>query len=141
MAQESGQQVLSATLPQILEITKVYVETVEYDRDAPLQDVIIKTVSPVNQNLNVVGLSPMRIKIHTNASAPITVKADFQQLNNADGTYNFSASDLRFSPSSYTINKPTDNMITGEFIPTINVRNTAIAGMYEGRVMFTLGAV
>lgn len=140
-AQESAQQVLSTNLPQILAISKVYVETVEHERDAPLYGVTIKTNSTVNQNLNIIGLSPMSVKIRTNISTPITISAKFQQFNHVEGKYSFSPSDLWFTPSSYTINNPYNDIITNEFVPTMNVRNITAEGVYEGTVVFTLGAV
>lgn len=140
-AQDNAQQVLSTTLPQMLEISKVIVETTEHERDAPLPDVRIKTNSNVNSSLNIVGLSPLRVKIHTNMYTPITVSAEFQELKHTQGLYDFAQSDLSFAPNSYTINNPYDNVITDEFTPTLNVKNDVKRGIYTGKVMFTLGAV
>lgn len=138
---ESSQQTLSASLSDILTISKIIVENVEHDRDEPILSINKTSNTYINPNLNVVTLSPIQVKIHTNMSTPISVGAKFQQLNHSENKYNFASNDLSFSPAEITVNSPYDNMIVGDFVPTMNVRTGVVNGLYKGILVFTLGAI
>lgn len=138
---ESASQSVNAILPQELSISKIIVEEIEYERDEFLFNVRIKTNSEQSSNLNIIGLSPMKVRIHTNIATPITVSASFQEFKHRENKYIFSPSNIYITPSSYTINNPYDNVETGEFIPTINIYSNVAPGIYDGKIVFTLGVI
>lgn len=138
---EVATQVLSTSLGQVLELSKVIVETTEHNVDMPLLDVKKKSKTSISPDINQVSLSPMAVKIHTNLTTPISVTAEFLELNHTLGKYTFSPSDLSFSPNNQTINNPFDEIISEEFIPQLNVRKESATGIYTGKVRFTIGAI
>lgn len=140
-SQERSTQMLQATLPQILSISKIIVEHADYNPDSPLPNVRITGVNKSVRGQNTINLSPMQVQIHTNMATPINVTAHFDELKHTGNQYNFPSVDLFFSPGSYTINNPHDEIITSDFIPQAVVHSNVIAGTYEGKVTFTLGAI
>lgn len=138
---QTSQQILSASLPQVLSIEKVIIEQIEYNRDEPFNNMNIKSSTPVNPNSIYLELSPVKVQIHTNIDTPITVYAKFKELKHTGNQYNFSESSLIISPSSYTINNPYDHIISGVFTPYVNVIPNAAQGEYRGSIVFTLGAI
>lgn len=141
MAANSAQQNLTPSLPQILSIEKIIVETAEYDRDEPLANMNIKSSTPTDPNTIVLELSPVKVQINTNMGTPIAVYAQFKELKHQANQYNFSSSQLKVSPTSYTINNPYDHVISGTFIPYVNVLPDTVMGAYRGSLVFTLGAL
>lgn len=140
-SQNSAQQTLNATLPEVLEISKVIVESKEYPRNSMFDNVTIKSVDTTNPNIYPLGLSPMVVEIRTNLSTPIYVTAEFQELKHALGSYDFPVGDLSFSPQTYTINNPYDGVQTGVYTPVAVARTVTVPGEYLGKVLFTLGAI
>ncbi len=86
---EASEQTLAASLGNILEISKIIVENIEHDRDVPLIGVQKKTNTPSNPNLNIITLTPMQVKIHTNMSTPISITAEFQEMKHTSNLYNY----------------------------------------------------
>lgn len=140
-ASEIATQTLNINLGEILEISKIIVDGVEYDVDENFSNVKKRNVSSKTRGITRISLSPIKVKIHTNLSTPIMVNAEFQELNHSENLHNFNPSDLSFIPDSRTINNPYDNVITDEFVPVINVTPDTIKGLYNGQIMFTLGAI
>lgn len=138
---QTAQQVLSPSVPQVLSIEKVIVETVEYNRDEPLANMMIKNSQLINPDSISLELSPVKIQIHTNVGTPIIVYAKFRELKHAENKYNFNQSRLTVLPSSYTINNPYDHVESGIFTPYINVGPDTVTGEYKGAILFTLGAI
>lgn len=134
-------QVLSGNLPQIIEIEKIIVENVEYNRDDPMPNMNIKESTNVDANNIKLRLSPVKIQLHTNSSTPITVNATFKELRHTGGMYNFNSSNLSVHPKSYTINDPYDHIITDVFTPYVNVKPDTVLGKYRGAILFTLGGI
>ncbi len=134
-------QILSATLPQVMEIEKIIVETTEYNRDEPLPNMTVKKSTNVNANNILLRLSPVKVQLHTNSSTPIIVNAIFKELKHIDGTYNFNASNLSIQPGSYTISNPFDHIITDNFTPYVYVKPNTVLGTYLGSILFTLGGI
>lgn len=139
-AQQSS-QILSTSLPQVMEIEKVIVETVEYDRDEPMPNMKIKNSQNTSPNDIMLRLSPVKVQIHTNSSTPVIVNAQFKELKHKDGLYNFNSSNLSVQPGSITINDPYDHMITDVFTPFVDVKPDTVLGRYRGSILFTLGAI
>lgn len=139
-AQQSS-QILSTSLPQVLEIEKILVETAQYDRDEPMPSTRVRETKNVDNNNTLLFLSPMRVQIRTNSSTPITVTAQFKELKHKQGLYDFNPSDLAVEPTSYTINDPYDHIITDIFRPIVDVKPDTALGMYRGSMFFTLGAI
>ncbi|MFI3299913.1 MAG: hypothetical protein R3Y28_00685 [Candidatus Gastranaerophilales bacterium] len=136
-----AEQILSTSLGEILELSKVIVDGTEHDRDIPLTGVDKNGTTVVDANLNQIQLTPIQVKIHTNLSTPISVTAEFLELKHIENTYNFDGSDITFSPSTLTISNPYDNIISDEFVPLLNVRSEATTGIYTGQVRFTVSAI
>lgn len=134
-------QTLSLTLPQVLEIEKIIVENVEYHRDEPMPNMVIKETNYINDDNNSLTLSPMKVQIHTNVNTPIIVQAQFKELNHKQGLYNFSQENLTIVPKSQTISEPYDHVITDIFIPYVNVKPQSVLGLYRGVIYFTIGAI
>lgn len=138
---QQASQVLYSELPQILEIEKIIVENIEYNRDEPMPNMIIKETTPVNANNLSLRLSPVKVKLHTNASSPVIVSALFKELNHKDGLYNFSQATLSVIPTSQTISNPYDHVITDIFTPYVNVKPDSVLGLYRGTLVFTVGGI
>lgn len=138
---QQASQVLSGELPQVLEIEKIIVEETEYNRDEPMPNMKIKETTPVNTNNLTLRLSPVKVKLHTNASSPVIVSALFKELNHKDGLYNFSQSNLSVVPNSQTISNPYDHVTTDVFIPYVNVKPNSALGLYRGTLVFTVGGI
>ncbi len=134
-------QILSASLPQVMEIEKIIVETSEYNRDEPMPNMNIKESANVDSNNILLRLNPVKVQLHTNSSTPIIVNAAFQELKHSGGLYNFSSSNLSVLPQSYTINNPYDHVITDVFTPYVNVKPDTVLGRYIGSILFTLGGI
>lgn len=138
---QQATQVLSGELAQVLEIEKIIVENTEYNRDDPIPNMKIKETTPVNSTNTILKLSPIKVKLHTNASAPIIVSALFKELNHKDGLYNFSQSNLSIVPNSQTISNPYDHVTTDVFTPYVNVKPNSALGLYRGTLVFTVGGI
>ena len=138
---QQASQILNCQLPQILEIEKIIVENIEYNRDEPLPNMKIKESDSVNADNIILKLSPVKVKLHTNASSPIIVSALFKELNHKDGLYNFSQSNLSISPSSQKISNPYDHVITDVFTPYVNVKPNSALGLYRGTLVFSVGGI
>lgn len=134
-------QILTTTLPQVMEIEKIIVETAQYDRDEPMLNMQIQESTNVNANTIRLRLSPVKVQIHTNSSTPLIVNATFKELKNIDGKYNFKSSNLSITPKSYTISNPYDHVITDSFTPYVNVKPDTVTGTYSGAILFTLGGI
>lgn len=139
-AQQSS-QILSTSLPQVMEIEKIIVENVEYHRDEFMSNMNIKDSQNTSPNDIILRLSPVKIQIHTNSSTPIVVNAQFKELKHKDGLYNFNPSNLSVKPNSITINDPYDHVITDVFTPFVDVKPDTATGRYRGSILFTLGAI
>lgn len=139
-AQRSS-QILSTSLPQVMEIEKVIVEDVEYNRDEPMPNMRIKASQNTSPNDIILRLSPMKVQIHTNSSTPIVVNAKFKELKHKDGQFNFNPSNLSVKPGSITINDPYDHVVTDVFTPFVDVKPDTVVGRYQGSILFTLGAI
>lgn len=138
---QQASQVLSVGLPQVLEIEKIIVENIEYNRDDPMPNMKIKETTPVNADNTTLRLSPVKVKLHTNASSPVIVSALFKELNHKDGLYNFSQANLSVIPNSQTISNPYDHVITDIFTPYVNVKPNSALGLYRGTLVFTVGGI
>lgn len=138
---QQASQVLSVGLPQVLEIEKIIVENIEYNRDDPMPNMKIKETTPVNADNLTIRLSPVKVKLHTNASSPVIVSALFKELNHKDGLYNFSQANLSVIPNSQTISNPYDHVITDIFTPYVNVKPNSALGLYRGTLVFTVGGI
>lgn len=138
---QQASQVLSGELPQVLEIEKIIVENIEYYRDAPMPNMKIKETTPLNADNITLRLSPVKVKLHTNASSPVTVSALFKELNHKDGAYNFSQANLSIIPKSQTISNPYDHIVTEVFTPYVNVKSNSALGLYRGTLVFTVGGI
>lgn len=134
-------QVLRMDLPEVLEIEKIIVETIEYNRNEPMPNMKIKQTTPVNANNTTLRLSPVKVKLHTNTSSPVVVTALFKELKHNNGSYNFSQANLSISPSSQTISNPYDHVITNAFTPYVNVKPDSTLGLYRGILVFTVGGL
>lgn len=140
-AAQQSSQVLSVGLPQVLEIEKIIIENVEYNRDEPLPNMKIKETIPVNSDNLKLRLSPVKVKLHTNTSSPVIVSALFKELNHNDGLYNFSQANLSVVPSTQTLSDPYDHIITDIFTPYVNVKPDSVLGSYKGLLLFTVGGI
>lgn len=138
---QQASQILSSELPQVLEIEKIIVENIEYNRDDPMPNMKIKETTPLNADNITIRLSPVKVKLHTNASSPVTVSALFKELNHKDGLYNFSQSNLSVVPNSQTISNPYDHITTDVFTPYVNVKPNSALGLYRGTLVFTVGGI
>lgn len=138
---QQASQILSGELPQIIEIEKIIVENIEYNRDDSMPNMKIKETVPVNANNITLRLSPVKVKLHTNASSPVIVSALFKELNHKNGLYNFSQSNLSIVPNSQTISNPYDHVITDIFTPYVNVKPNSALGLYRGTLVFTVGGI
>lgn len=138
---QQASQTLSTSLPQVMEIEKVIVETVEYNRDEPMPNMRIKESRSPSPDDIILRLSPLRVQIHTNSSTPIVVNAKFKELNHKEGLYNFNPSNLSVQPNSITINDPYDHVVTDIFTPFVDVKPDVVMGRYRGSILFTLGAI
>ena len=134
-------QVLNMNLPEVLEIEKIIVEDIEHEKNGKLNNLKIESINKVFKDYYVVALTPVRVKIHTNLSSPIIVKAEFPGLEHIDKSYDFSKFNLSMFPTSYTINEPFDHVITEEFTPFAVVRPGTVLGDYNGTLLFTLGVL
>lgn len=101
----------------------------------------IESIDKVFQDYYVVALTPIKVKIHTNVSSPITVSADFPGLEHIDVNYDFSKFNLSMFPTSYTISEPYDHVVTDIFTPFALVRPNTVLGDYKGTLLFTLGVL
>lgn len=141
LAANQGSQTLSMGLPEVLEIEKIIVEDVEHEKNANLDNLKIESINKVFRDYYVVALTPIRVKIHTNVSSPITVNADFPGLEHINASYDFSKFNLSMFPTSYTISEPYDHVITDTFTPFAVVRPDTVLGDYKGTLLFTLGVL
>ena len=53
---QQASQILSSELPQVLEIEKIIVENIEYNRDDPMPNMKIKETNPLNADNSALGL-------------------------------------------------------------------------------------
>ena len=134
-------QTLNVGLPEVLEIEKIIVEDIEHEKNANLDNLKIESIDKIFQDYYVVALTPVRVKIHTNVSSPITVSANFPGLEHIDVNYDFSKFNLSMFPTSYTISEPYDHVITDTFTPFAVVRPDTVLGDYKGTLLFTLGVL
>ena len=141
ISNEIATQNISTSLGEVLEISKIIVDTVEFEKNENLDNIKKKNSNKQNKNFTTITLSPIKLKIHTNLTTPISVSADFQELTHNEILYNFNQKDIIFIPKSRTINNPYDNIITDEFIPQLTVQPNAKSGNYTGKIMFTLGVI
>lgn len=139
-AQEAA-QILSASLPQVIEIEKIIVESIEYNRDDPMPNMKIKETTPIDNFNTTLRLSPVKVQLHTNSSSPVIITALFKELNHKNGLYNFSQANLSVEPSSQTISNPYDHVVTDIFTPYVNVKPESTLGLYRGVLVFTIGAI
>lgn len=138
---ENATQSLNIGLPEVIEIEKIIVETIEYNSDDPLPNMKIKETTPVDINNTTLRLSPVKVKLHTNASSPLIISALFKELNHRSGLYNFSQANLSVIPTSQTISNPYDHVITDIFTPYVNVKPDSVLGLYRGTLVFTVGGI
>lgn len=141
LAANQASQTLNMGLPEVLEIEKIMVEDIEHEKDANLSNIKIETINKVYKDYYVIGMTPIRVKIHTNLSSPITVNAEFPGLKHIDKSYDFSKFNLSIFPTSYTITNPYDHVVTDNFTPFAVVRPDTVLGDYNGVLLFTLGAL
>lgn len=134
-------QILTMGLPVVLEIEKIMVEEIEYNRDDPMPNMKIKETTPIDANNTTLRLSPVKVKLHTNASSPVIVSALFKELNHKSGSYNFSQANLSIVPNSQTISNPYDHVTTDIFTPYVNVKPDSALGLYRGTLVFTVGGI
>lgn len=64
-ALQQASQVLTTGLYEVVEIEKIIVENIEYNRDESLLNMKIKETIPVDANNLTLKLSPLKIKLHT----------------------------------------------------------------------------
>lgn len=140
-AGQQSMQILSSSLPQVLEIEKICVESIEYNRDDPMPNMKIKEMTSIDADNMMIRLTPVRVKLHTNASTPVIVSALFKELNCKNNTYNFSAENLSIIPNSQTISNPYDHVMTDIFTPYVNVKPNSALGLYRGTLVFTVGGI
>ncbi len=136
-----AEQILSSTLPQVMEIEKIIVENTEYNRDEAMPNMKVKDSTNIDDDNIILKLSPVKVQLHTNSSTPIVVNAIFKELKHTGGMYNFNTSNLSVKPQSYTINNPYDHVITDTFTPYVNVKPDTVLGKYKGSILFTLGGI
>lgn len=139
-AQETSQY-LTIGLPQVLEIEKIIVENIEYNRDAPIPNMKIKAITQQNADNITLSLTPLKVKLHTNTSSPIIVSALFKELNHKNSGYKFSQENLSVIPKTQTISNPYDHVITDIFTPYVNVKPNSELGLYRGTIVFTVGGI
>ncbi len=140
-ANDCSTQTLSATLGEILELDKVIVEGIEHNRDEPLTFVVKKSVTGIGTGMNEIELSPMKVKIKTNLTTPISISAEFVELEHEQDLHSFDSQFIIFEPNSRVINNPFNGAISDEFVPKVMTTNTVVEGGYEGIVRFTIGAI
>ena len=138
---DASNQKIEITLPQVYEIENVIVKGVEHNRDKKLFNMKIENIDKINNNQHILTLSPVSVKLKTNAISPIVVYADFEELKHVDGNCNFNKNNLSISPTSYTIDEPYNHVITGDFTPYVKVTPEILKGIYKGTLIFTLGAM
>lgn len=136
-----AQQILSASLPEVLEIEKIIVEDTQHERDSALSNLKIESINKVDTDYYVLAMTPIRVKIHTNLSSPIIVNAEFPGLKHINDEYDFSTFNLLIFPTSSTISEPYDHVVSEEFTPFAIVRPDTVLGDYNGTLRFTLGAL
>lgn len=140
-AVQQTSQALSPVLPEVLEIEKIIVEEIEYSCNDPLPNMKIKETTPIDLNNTTLRLSPVKVKLHTNASSPIMISALFQELNHNNGMYNFSQENLSIIPKSQIISNPYDHVTSDIFTPYVNVKPESVLGLYRGILVFTVGGI
>lgn len=140
-AAQQSYQVLSLGLPEVLEIEKIIVENIEYNRNDSIPNMKIEEATLTNPNNIILRLTPVKVKIHTNASFPIIVSALFKELNHKNGIYNFPKENISVIPKSQTISNPYNHIITDIFTPYINVKPDSALGLYKGTLVFTIGGI
>lgn len=140
-AMQEASQTLSLSLPEVLEIEKIIVENIEYNRDDPMPNMKIKETTPIDSNNTMLRLSPVKVQLHTNTSSPVVISALFKELNHREGMYNFSASNLSIVPKSQTISNPYDHVMTDVFTPYVNVKPDSVLGFYRGTLLFSIGGI
>ncbi len=140
-AAQEATQFLSPSLPQVLEIEKICVENIEYNRDDHMPNMKIKETMPIDVNNTMLRLSPVKVKLHTNASSPVVISVLFKELNCRNGMCNFSAENLTVVPKSQTISNPYDHVMTDVFTPYVNVKSDSALGIYRGTLVFTVGGI
>lgn len=134
-------QVLTTTLPEVLEIEKIIVDDVEHERDAPLPNVKITNTNYFSNESTILTMTPLQVKIHTNLTTPIIINAQFTELKHIANPYKFAGLNLSIYPKSYTITNPYDHVISGEFIPYAVIKPNTVLGDYIGTLLFTLGTL
>lgn len=134
-------QVLTTTLPEVLEIEKIIVDDVEHERDAPLPNVKITNTNYFSNESTILTMTPLQVKIHTNLTTPIIINAQFTELKHIANHYKFAGLNLSIYPKSYTITNPYDHVISGEFIPYAVIKPNTVLGDYIGTLLFTLGTL
>lgn len=134
-------QVLTTSLPEVLEIEKIIVDDVEHERDAPLPNVKITNTNYFSNESTILTMTPLQVKIHTNLTTPIIINAQFTELKHIANPYKFEGLNLSIYPKSYTITNPYDHVISGEFIPYAVIKPNTVLGDYVGTLLFTLGTL
>lgn len=134
-------QVLTTSLPEVLEIEKIIVDDVEHERDAPLPNVKITNTNYFSNESTILTMTPLQVKIHTNLTTPIIINAQFTELKHIANPYKFAGLNLSIYPKSYTITNPYDHVISGEFIPYAVIKPNTVLGDYIGTLLFTLGTL
>ena len=140
-AKAHSEQRLEAGLPEVLHIEKVIVEGVEYDKDAELKNVQIRSVEQISEECYRLSLSPFSIRINTNLKEPIQVSAKFDDCCSTCGRYPLKHEDLSVTPSSYVINNPYDQIETDFFTPQVMAHDHTVCTTYRAKLMISLGRV
>lgn len=140
-ASQEAYQTLTLGLTEVLEIEKIIVEDVQYNRDEPMPNMKIKETMPIDANNTMLRLSPVKVQLHTNTSSPVVISALFKELNCRGNTYSFSAENLSIIPKSQTISNPYDHIISDIFTPYVNVKPDSALGFYRGILVFSIGGI
>ncbi len=139
IAAETASQTIQTVLSEVLEIEKVYVATTPYNKNDFFTNVAIENVNTADPNAYILSLTPMSVQIRTNLKSPIYVDAEFLEMIHSTQAYQIPASELNFSPTTHTISTPYNGVVTGNFVPIITTTVGVLEGLYNGKVMFTLG--
>lgn len=140
-AAQEAYQILTPSLMEVLEIEKIIVENIEYNRDEPMPNMKIKETMPIDANNTMLRLSPVKVQLHTNTSSPVVISALFKELNCRGNTYCFPSENLSIIPKSQTISNPYDHIISDIFTPYVNVKPDSSPGFYRGMLVFSIGGI
>lgn len=125
----------------MLTVENIYLDGIPCLKGDTLSDVKVLSITQAAPDNLIYKLSSLAVQIHSNIDIPINVSVDFYDLTEIDNNYKFNKKDLLISPSSCTISKPHDHILSDYFTPYINVSPNVIKGTYIGTFIITLGAL